>query len=174
MEKDERDIYINIMKGMADVIGKLVFVTTELKKRSDASTVLVVTQILKDDLDTAIRTKISPLTRKDIHRIIGRSAPHNNINTLIEVAHALGILDDATYGIAVKIKDIRNIIGHNKKVINLNVEPALSTFMALHTNPAFTGTYIEVFLQYATVVDQYIHAYLSAHGITVGTSPTVS
>lgn len=151
-----------IIEGLVNLNSQLIKLHIEYRNHTDAAIVLNATEILKTKIRTSIRTQFDPLKSGDVKRILGQPASPKGLAVQIEVAHALGILDDVTNEIAIKILELRNIFGHDTRLLSLNQEPALAAFCALHTNPKFSGRYVEVFLKYAGIVDAHLNSYLAS------------
>lgn len=157
------EVLLNLLKDLMKINSDLIRLYTEFRNHTDAAIVLNATEILKEQIGKAIRIQLDPLKSGDIKRILGKPASPKGLAVQIDVVSALGILDNATYEIAIKILVLRNIFGHDKRLLSLNQEPALSAFCALHTNPKFTGRYAGVFLEYVGIVDAHLNSYLASY-----------
>lgn len=153
-----------VISSLLDIQNKLVWLVQSYRDQSDVQVVTSATEVLKRQISSIVQYQTGPLNRSDIKDLIGRRSSPKDLGPLIDVAHSLGILDNATYDIARNIKEIRDIFAHNTSLIMLHVEPALSAFKKLHTNPDFSGSYSSVFLSYTSLVSNYLGSYAASLG----------
>ena len=146
--------FLEIIKSMAEVQSQLVWLVNQYRSYQDSHVVLSATETLKHYIELSIQNRVGILNRSDVKKLIGRRSSPKDLGPKISIAYRIGILDDKTYVLAMRIKDVRDIFAHNKNLVMLHVEPALSAFKALHTNPEFSGIYSQVFLNYVRVVGE--------------------